>query len=82
MDHTSQNVLLLIASIRPWPWIAYPNTFDGSCLSFLDITAAAPIFLFIPDLFMKTLVSSELMASLSIEVSQSWVISVVKEAGV
>ena len=26
IDHTSRDILLLIASLRPWPWIAYPNT--------------------------------------------------------
>ena len=25
IDHTSRDVLLLIASLRPQPWIAYPN---------------------------------------------------------
>ena len=26
IDNASRNVLLLIAGLRPWPWIAYPNT--------------------------------------------------------
>ena len=26
IDHASRNILLLIASLRPRPWIAYPNT--------------------------------------------------------
>ena len=25
IDHTSRNVLLLIAGLRPRPWVAYPN---------------------------------------------------------
>ena len=26
IDHASRNVLLLMAGLRPRPWIAYPNT--------------------------------------------------------
>jgi hypothetical protein len=56
----------------------YLRTLDGADLPLLYITAAAPMLPSIPDPSVKILISSMLSASLRMEVSLSWAISVVK----